>query len=51
MTEALKIDWILHGMDPDLVGRMLALVPGTFQTMDQFIDTAMDLKWPNKKDG
>ena len=43
MTDALKIDWILHGLDPDLVGKILALVPETF--------IPFDLKWPNKKDG
>ena len=41
MTDALKIDWILHGLDPELVGKILALAPGTFQTVDQFIDTAV----------
>ena len=41
MTDALKIDWILHGLDPELVGKILALVPGPFQTVDQFIDTAV----------
>ena len=51
MTDALKIDWILHGLDQELVGTILALVPGTFQTVDQFIDTAVQFKWPNKKDG
>ena len=41
MPEANKIDWILSGLDPDLVGKMLSLVPGTFQTVDQFVDTAV----------
>ena len=41
MPEADKIDWTLNGLDPDLVRKMLSLVPGTFQKVDQFVDIAV----------